>query len=76
MAKDFRTIRIGPRSARVLHIEAPGCIVNIRHGLRNTAGREIISVTVLCDQDWFLPDFNGSTSANVRAQKGENHGKA
>lgn len=60
--RDMKTITFSKRSrARVLHIEAPGCIVNIRHALRDTEGREVTSVQINADQtqesSWTLPDM-------------------
>jgi hypothetical protein len=34
---------------KIVHIEAPGCVVNIRVGLTDEKGREVTSVEVLSD---------------------------
>jgi len=36
--------------ARTLHIEAPGCIINVRKGLHNSEGAAVTSVEIICDQ--------------------------
>lgn len=62
---DRKRINVTSRS-QPLHIEAPGCIVNITHGLRDSDGREVTSVEILCDADFKLPDHNDRTGVNVR----------
>lgn len=48
---DMKTISISKRSRfRTLHIEAPGCIVNIRFGLTDTEGREVTNISITADQ--------------------------
>ena len=39
----------------MLHIEAPGCIVNIRCNIHNTDGAEVTSIEVIPDE----PDYDG-----------------
>ena len=45
-------------SRKSLHIEAPGCIVNIRLGLRDLSGRRVTSIEIIPDQqigeEWTL----------------------
>ena len=58
-------------NGNTLHIEAPGCIVNIRVGLRNLDGQEVTAVSVKCDQyagepKWSLPD-HGSLTAGLHS---------
>jgi hypothetical protein len=36
------------------HLEIDGCIVNIRTGLHDLAGREVTSVEILTDEGWRL----------------------
>lgn len=46
----MRSIQLSNRSRDpMLHIEAPGCIVNIRSGLRTDDGRPVTSVQVIPD---------------------------
>lgn len=57
-----------------LHIEAPGCVINIHPGLHNTKGQEVTAITIQCDQyagesKWTLPDYEDSKHLNVRAVK-------
>ena len=41
---------------KLLHIEAEGCIVNIRVGLHNRAGQRGTSVEILADNDGYQLD--------------------
>lgn len=51
MAERMRTISFsGKRGTRVLHVEAPGCIVNITKRLTDTLGREVTRVDIHADQ--------------------------
>lgn len=59
---EMRTIQFsGKRGARKLHIEAPGCIVNITKQLTNSDGQAVTSVQISADQyegdRWTLPDL-------------------
>lgn len=47
------------------HIEAEGCIVNIREGLRNTKGQKVTSVEILPD-DHFAGERIWKTYPHVR----------
>jgi hypothetical protein len=38
---------------KLLHVEAPGCTVNIRVGLHDADGRDVTSVEVLADGERF-----------------------
>lgn len=50
MTKDMRTITISERSrCKWLHIEAPGCIINITIGLHDSDGRPVTNVSVAAD---------------------------
>ena len=46
---DYKIVRITKRSKPILHVEAPGCVVNIRHGLRDAQGRSITRVDVIAE---------------------------
>lgn len=50
----MRTIA-APKSG-TLHIEAAGCIVNIRTGLTHRSGRKVTSIEVLADGDRYAGD--------------------
>jgi hypothetical protein len=71
----MKTIVISERSKdKLLHIEAPGCIVNIRVGLSDSNGNAITSVEVKCDEyagepHVYLPDFDNAKALNVRVLK-------
>jgi hypothetical protein len=51
----MRSIRLTPRS-KLLHIEAPGCIVNIDPGLTDSDGRMVCRVDVNADGDRYKGD--------------------
>ena len=48
----MKSIRLTKRTGKdgKLHIEAPGCIINIRCNLHDKDGREVTSVEIICDQ--------------------------
>jgi hypothetical protein len=37
------------RERRLIHVEAPGCIVNVRYGLEDAQGRAVTSVSITPD---------------------------
>lgn len=46
----IKRITVSKRSQHeILHIEAPGCMVNIQHGLHDAEGREVTRVEVIAD---------------------------
>lgn len=54
-----------------LHVEAPGCVVNVRLGLHNSEGQDVTAITVQCDQyagepAWSLPDYGDAKHLNAR----------
>lgn len=54
MAEQMKTIVFNPKranSARRLHIEAPGCIINITGNLHDVEGREVTRVDIQCDRN-------------------------
>lgn len=57
----MRRIEFGKRnrSGNLLHVEAPGCIVNIRVGLTDAEGREVTRVDVLPEDETRSPDPDG-----------------
>lgn len=68
----MKTVVLSRRSKdKLLHIEAPGCIINIQTGLHDRAGNAITSVQIKCDEyagepNVYLPDFDNAKSLNVR----------
>jgi hypothetical protein len=61
----------GKRGDPILHIVAPGCIINIHKGLTDSEGREVVRVDVLCDKyagepSVTLPDFDNATAIGIR----------
>lgn len=59
-----------------LHVEAPGCIVNIHVGLATSEGSDVTAISIQCDQyageaKWTLPDYGDAKHLNVRAVKGD-----
>lgn len=66
-----RLIHSSRSKDKLLHIEAPGCIINIQVGLRDSAGRPVTSIQIKCDEyagdpNCYLPDFDDAKSLNVR----------
>ena len=58
-----------------LHVEAPGCIVNIQKGLLDAINnRKVTTVTIIADaysgEEWNLPDFGGQR-IHVRVAEGK-----
>lgn len=75
MKKDVKVVRFGPRSkARVLHIEVPGAIINVRVGLRcqepncEVTSIEIIRETGVSDYGgrWKFLDTTDTYAMNIR----------
>lgn len=52
---DMKTVRLA-RKSKMLHIEAPGCIVNITPGLTDVNGRMICRVDVNANGDRYAGD--------------------
>lgn len=58
--RTMKTVTISNRSQyKTLHIEAPGCIVNIMVGLSDHDGREVTNISVTTsqyagEQPWFI----------------------
>ena len=55
----------------LLHVCAPGCIVNVTPGLMDRDGHAVTSVEVICDryageQHWSLVDLNHAHAMNIR----------
>lgn len=51
----MKRIAINERSReKLLHIEAPGCIINIRVGLADRNGRRVTHVSVVTDGDRYV----------------------
>ena len=68
MSKDMRTITISERSrCKRLHIEAPGCLINITIGLHDSDGRPVTNVTVAADGNRYA----GEPAWWVDAEPGE-----
>jgi len=47
-----RVDHLSPRREDLLHVEAIGCIINVRIGLRDPEGHDVTSVEVIPDSDW------------------------
>lgn len=71
----MKTIVISERSQdKLLHIEAPGCIINVHIGLHDSAGNGITAIEIKCDEyagepNVYLPDFDNAKTLNVRVCK-------
>ena len=68
----MKTIRLTPKS-QLLHIEAPGCIVNIDPGLTDSNGRLVCRVDVNADGDrykgdaqWWIEGEAGNRGVGLR----------
>lgn len=49
---DMKSVSLSERCRfRTLHVEAPGCIINIRFGLTTTEGRPVTSISISADGD-------------------------
>lgn len=59
---------------KLLHIEAEGCIINVRVGLTDNWGRKVTSIEITPDQyaddEWHFPDAQESKAMNVRVMHG------
>lgn len=57
----------------LLHIEAEGCVINVRVGLTDNWGHKVTSIEILPDrgkgEEWHLPDFDKG-ALNVRVMEG------
>jgi hypothetical protein len=66
MANGIRRISVGRRS-KMLHIEGPGCIINITPGLEDRAGRPVVHIEVIADEA-------GINGEQWRIDTGADHG--
>lgn len=73
----MKTVRISKRMEKnreTLHIEAPGCVINITPGLVGAGCRNVTSVEIVCDryageQHWYMPDLDADNpphATNIR----------
>lgn len=75
-----RNISISERSrTNLLHIEAPGCIINIRVGLTDHEGRSVTAISIEADGDryagdpeWWIEGDRGSKGIGVRVVRSNN----
>lgn len=69
---DMKTIVFSPKGIKVLHIELPGCIVNITVNLTNEKDQQVTHIEVLPDQyvgeEWHLA---ANAPKNIRVVKGK-----
>lgn len=54
MRQEMRTVCFTGKHSKMLHVVAPGCIVNIRPGLFLPNGRQMTHVEVIPDGDHFV----------------------
>lgn len=71
--KLISSTRIPRASHECLHVEAPGCIVNIHAGLTSSDGEQVTRVSVNADgdnyagdQQWWCPDLQDPKGIGVR----------
>lgn len=70
----MKTISLSSRSRdKNLHIEAPGCIINIQFGLTDTEGRDVTFISVSADGNrysgdpcWWLEGVEGKDGMGIR----------
>jgi hypothetical protein len=74
----MRRINLTKRSRHdCLHIEAPGCVINVRHKLRDCDGHPVTAVEIIPDRvdwqgdgsRWTFPDAPGARAMNVRVRQ-------
>ena len=77
MARGMKSVRLTARS-KMLHAEAPGCIVNITVGLSDRGGHRVTSIEILADggrysgeTPWWVEGLKGSDCRNFRVIEGE-----
>jgi hypothetical protein len=72
--KQMKRISISDRSRdKLLHIEAPGCIINVQIGLADRDGRKVTHVSIVADGNrfsgelpWWIEGRNGISAQNMR----------
>lgn len=69
----MKSIVLKPQS-KLLHVEAPGCIINIRVGLSDLKGRTVTAIEILPDLDtggprWQFADAPKARAMNVRVRE-------
>ena len=68
----MKTMRHTARMSQPLHVEAPGCIINIRAGLETDEGRPVTVVSIICDDyatdTWRLDDGEKFVSLRIVKQ--------
>ena len=74
----MKTVIFGDKDKRdTLHIEVPGCIVNIDTGLHDAEGNTITRISIRADQyvdeEWHLPDFEDLQYIGIRVKEGKPH---
>ncbi len=68
----MKTITINERSRdKLLHIEAPGCIINIHVGLTDSEGRAVTRIDVKSDRyagepAWWVENQEGNSGMAIR----------
>lgn len=75
---EFRTVSLGRHSKR-LHIEAPGCIINVYPDLTDSDGRPVVRVEILADHyageaPWTIEGEPGKHDHAVRIVRTEAEG--
>jgi hypothetical protein len=69
-----KTVTHNERSRdKLLHIEAPGCIINIHVGLTDNTGRSVTAISINADGDrysgdpaWWIDGEKGNAGVGVR----------
>lgn len=70
-ATPYKAVRLS-RKSRPLHIEAPGCIINI-HPSITADGREVVAISINADgtryagqNPWFIEGIAGEVHQHIR----------
>ncbi len=70
------TIRVSKQDrGKLVHLEAPGCIVNVRVGLQDSEGREVTAIEIIPDgtrfagETWRIVGEPRAAVVNVRVRK-------
>jgi hypothetical protein len=70
----MKTLQFNPKTRDTLHVEVPGCIINVHVGLQTQDGQNVTRVDIKCDdypgEDvWRCPDFDNAEFVGVRVMR-------
>lgn len=71
----MKTLCIENARDKFLHIEAQGCIINIRQGLETAGGQKMITINILADdeagKEYHIPDAGQGRSMMICVVEGK-----